>query len=137
MKIVYILILLLFGGIVGSCLKSGYSKFEPPKIAADNSPNSGLNARIGMVPVEKYEPEENGIVSYGSGVYFFAHTGAAFGRHLAMFKAKYGDRVLETIAPNIDRRAGNHSVPLEMSSSSNGTDYGATTGYWVTFREKS
>lgn len=100
---------------------------------ASNARNAQLTAvdRISLTDhaVEIYtNVSQDGVVNYGSGVYYFPKTEADFGNSLAKFLSAH---------TNLEVTAMTGNVVRQNNSERGGTyDYGAAVGYFVTTREK-
>ncbi len=78
--------------------------------------------------IETTIPEyDSGIKDFGLGIYYFPQIGSDFGRQLRFFLESHTNLEVSAIAGEVVR----FNCTLSPQC-----DYGATTGYFVTFREK-
>ncbi|HEU0081202.1 MAG TPA: hypothetical protein VFQ72_04275 [Candidatus Paceibacterota bacterium] len=96
-----------------------------PSLYADNSPNSGANSNF-FEGKREVEPEfvGQGIVPYGSDVFYFSHTGARFGNALSAFLGKHQEYDSATPTPHFESRSFTGGGTIDC------------TGYFVHFHRR-
>ena len=74
-------------------------------------------------------------IAYGNDVYYFPYIQADFGNALSVFLRRHTNLEVSSIGGDVRRRFGNQDRRSKQVDVSH-FDYGATVGYFVTFREK-
>jgi hypothetical protein len=86
--------------------------------------------------VYAYKPTKTlRMTDYGNGVYYFPSVEADFGNALSMFLQNHTNLEVGAIGGDVRRRVGSRNTPL-TEPDAGACEYGATVGYFVTFREK-